>query len=140
VREGRRREFVAFGWDPEQIPDPQDPATFERSKLVWDEVAEPPHAEILTWYRDLLQLRRTLPDLADDRMDAAEVSCSEEAGWLRMRRGRVEVVANLGPTRAVLPVARPVRVLLASDSLVELAGTMLTLPPDSVAILEQGDS
>jgi maltooligosyltrehalose trehalohydrolase len=33
VREGRRQEFVAFGWDPEPIPDPQTPAPFERSKL-----------------------------------------------------------------------------------------------------------
>ncbi len=28
VSEGRRREFAAHGWNTEQIPDPQDPATF----------------------------------------------------------------------------------------------------------------
>src|SRR5581483_9910150 len=53
VREGRRREFkdfVAFG---EEVPDPQDPQTFERSKLSWR-----PNAEMLEWYRKLLQLRR----------------------------------------------------------------------------------
>ena len=37
VSEGRRREFAAFGWDPQAVPDPQDPATFERSKLDWTE-------------------------------------------------------------------------------------------------------
>ena len=28
VREGRRKEFAAFGWKPEDIPDPQAPETF----------------------------------------------------------------------------------------------------------------
>ena len=35
VSEGRRREFVAFGWDPAIIPDPESGDTFERSKLNW---------------------------------------------------------------------------------------------------------
>ena len=42
VRKGRRAEFAAFGWRAEAIPDPQDPATFERSKLQWSEVEESP--------------------------------------------------------------------------------------------------
>jgi maltooligosyltrehalose trehalohydrolase len=33
VSEGRRREFAAFGWAPESIPDPERPETFQRSKL-----------------------------------------------------------------------------------------------------------
>jgi aryl-alcohol dehydrogenase-like predicted oxidoreductase len=36
--EGRKREFAEHGWDADEIPDPQDPATFERSKLDWGEV------------------------------------------------------------------------------------------------------
>ena len=42
VREGRRVEFAGFGWAPEAIPDPQDPATFARSKLDWQERARSP--------------------------------------------------------------------------------------------------
>ena len=42
VSEGRRREFAAFGWDPEVIPDPEKVETFERSKLKWDEVSGGP--------------------------------------------------------------------------------------------------
>ena len=34
TREGRRREFAAFAEFGEEVPDPQDPATFERSKLT----------------------------------------------------------------------------------------------------------
>ncbi len=51
VSEGRRREFLAFGWDPATIPDPESRATFERSKLKWDELAEPTHSAMLDWYR-----------------------------------------------------------------------------------------
>jgi maltooligosyltrehalose trehalohydrolase len=41
----------------ERIPDPQDPGTFERSKLDWDERIEPPHDGVLALTRRLLQLR-----------------------------------------------------------------------------------
>jgi len=63
VAEGRRREFAAFGWTGE-VPDPQGAATFERSKLDWDEVDEPYHRRMLQWYRDLIALRRRLPAVA----------------------------------------------------------------------------
>ena len=33
VSEGRRREFSEFEWN--DVPDPHDPATFERSRLCW---------------------------------------------------------------------------------------------------------
>jgi maltooligosyltrehalose trehalohydrolase len=64
VTEGRRREFAQFPEfaDPAarvRIPDPQDPATFERSKLDWQERQQPPHAQSLALYTDLLRLRNT---------------------------------------------------------------------------------
>lgn len=54
VSEGRRSEFKDF--DFAEVPDPEDPATFQRSKLTWADVAE--NREILEWYQRLLQLRR----------------------------------------------------------------------------------
>jgi maltooligosyltrehalose trehalohydrolase len=47
VSEGRKREFAAFGWAPDSIPDPEDAETFERSKLNWDETNDEEHAEML---------------------------------------------------------------------------------------------
>ena len=38
VTAGRREEFAAFGWKPEEVPDPQSLETFERSILKWDEL------------------------------------------------------------------------------------------------------
>jgi maltooligosyltrehalose trehalohydrolase len=54
VSEGRRHEFKDF--DFEDVPDPQDTATFERSKLNW-RLAEGENL-MLDWYASLLALRK----------------------------------------------------------------------------------
>jgi len=53
VSQGRIREFAQFGWT--DVPDPQDPATFERSRLQWPQAPE--NLDMLAWYRALLRLR-----------------------------------------------------------------------------------
>jgi maltooligosyltrehalose trehalohydrolase len=53
VSVGRRNEFRHFGWKPEDVPDPQDPQTFRRSKLDWREVSSPAHRSMFDWYRQL---------------------------------------------------------------------------------------
>ncbi len=93
VTEGRRREFAAFDWDPEQIPDPQAPETHRRSVLPWDERAAPEHASILEWYRTLIALRHDTPALTDP---AGVVEVEIDGSVVVQRRGPVEVVANLG--------------------------------------------
>ena len=50
--DGRKAEFAEHGWDADDIPDPQDPQTFQRSKLNWDEVDAGEHARLLALYRD----------------------------------------------------------------------------------------
>jgi maltooligosyltrehalose trehalohydrolase len=137
VRNGRRAEFAAFGWPPDKIPDPQAPETFARSKLRWDEVGEAPHAEMLAWHRTLLALRRRLPDLTDSRLERVQVSFSEEDQWLRVRRGAVELVANLAPQPAEFHVGERATLELGSDPDVSLGGRSLKLPAESVAILSQ---
>jgi maltooligosyltrehalose trehalohydrolase len=54
VSQGRRSEFKDF--DFSEVPDPEDPETFRRSKLTW--ATAPENREMLEWYRQLLQLRR----------------------------------------------------------------------------------
>jgi maltooligosyltrehalose trehalohydrolase len=73
VSAGRRREFASHGWDADAIPDPQDPATRDSSVLRWDEAAEPVHAGLLTWTRDLVRLRRQERDLRDDDLATVEL-------------------------------------------------------------------
>ncbi|HET7488123.1 MAG TPA: malto-oligosyltrehalose trehalohydrolase [Acidimicrobiales bacterium] len=132
VREGRRAEFAAFGWDPEAVPDPQDPATFEQARLDWSEPGEKDHAAVLDWYRRLIALRRSVPALTDGRMDAVEVRFDEEAGWLVVTRGPVTVAGNIGPQPVGLAVAGSLR--LGSDG-AEVGPAGLRLAPDAVAVL-----
>ena len=60
VSEGRVREFAGFGWDADEIPDPQEPGTVEASRLRWEELDEAEHARMLAWYQALTTLRRNL--------------------------------------------------------------------------------
>jgi maltooligosyltrehalose trehalohydrolase len=58
VTEGRRKEFEGFSSFAGEVPDPQDPETFKRSKLDW--TFTPERDEMLTWYRQLITLRKAL--------------------------------------------------------------------------------
>jgi maltooligosyltrehalose trehalohydrolase len=137
VSDGRRREFAAFGWKPEDVPDPQDEATFLRSKLDWEELRGGEHASMLDWYRRLIALRRQLPALSDGRRDLVRTSFDEEQGWLVVTRGPVTVAVNLGPDPVALPVTGSVEMLASSEPAIALADGAVELPPDSVAVLLQ---
>ena len=63
--EGRKKEFADHGWDADEIPDPQDPQTFQRSKLDWTEPDAGERARLRRVYQDLIALRRSETDLAD---------------------------------------------------------------------------
>jgi maltooligosyltrehalose trehalohydrolase len=93
TREGRRAEFGSHGWDESEVPDPQDPETFQRSHLDWSEPGREPHARVLAWYRDLMALRREVPDLRDPRLDRVGVSWADR--HLALRRGGHLVLVNL---------------------------------------------
>ncbi|MFI1356629.1 malto-oligosyltrehalose trehalohydrolase [Streptomyces sp. NPDC020898] len=140
VRQGRRREFTAHGWAEEDVPDPQDPATRDRSCLDWSEPGREPHARVLSWYRELIALRHAQPDLTDPDLSDMKVAYDEEAGWLAFRRGDVRVVVNLSTKSAAIPLGpRRVRVLAAWEP-VELPGAdgLLHVPGESCVVLEQG--
>ena len=123
VAQGRRGEFARFGRfrDPaarDAIPDPNDPATFERSKLVWEERAQGPHGDRLALCRRLLALRRehVVPRLAGMR-PPGEFECFDRGGlavrWTLGDRARLHLAANLAdsPARSAPP---PGRVIYAS--------------------------
>ena len=139
VTEGRRSEFSYFGWSPDDVPDPQDRSTFERSRLDWSELDEVRHAELLEWYRTLMSLRRRLPELTDPRLQRVFVSLDEEVGGVIVGRGRVLVAALVGPSAATVEPAAG-RLLAASRADVSLGEGRLRLPPDSLAVLERGNA
>jgi maltooligosyltrehalose trehalohydrolase len=136
VSDGRRREFAAFGWNPADIPDPQDPATFEHSKLDWPEIVREPHSSILQWYRELIRLRSSVPELHDGRLDRVEVTYDAQSGWLVMTRSPISVAMNTGERTHRVPLrVESRRLLLRSDEQITLAADAVILPPDTVAIV-----
>ncbi|GAC1325331.1 MAG: malto-oligosyltrehalose trehalohydrolase [Mycobacteriales bacterium] len=135
VRTGRRSEFAAFGWDPESVPDPQDPATFEASRLDWSELDKDSHASLLDWHKRLIALRRSRPELVDGRLDGAEASYDEDAEWFVVRRGGLVVVCNLAEQRQEVPVdGTPTEVLAASQPGFVYRSGVIELDGESVVI------
>jgi len=135
VSEGRKREFSAFGWAPERIPDPESEETYEGSKLKWSEVNQPEHAQVLEWYRALIRLRRTTPCLNRGDHGNVHVTFDEEAGWLRVERGTVTVLSNLGAAEKTFPVPQSSFLELASNKSIRIVEGAIILPRDSVAVL-----
>ncbi|WP_455352049.1 malto-oligosyltrehalose trehalohydrolase [Streptomyces sp. SYSU K217416] len=137
VRRGRRREFAAHGWAAEEIPDPQDPATRDRSCLDWAEPAHPEHARLLAWHRALIALRRGQPDLGDPDLAAVRVAYDEQARWLTFRRGDLRIAVNLGKEPAEIPLGGNGTQVLAAWEPVRPPGPdgLLHLPGESCVVL-----
>ncbi len=136
VSEGRTNEFAYFGWRPEDVPDPQDGATFERSRLRWDELSRSPHTEMLEWYRSLIALRRNHPHLGCAELDDLTVDYDADQQWLIAQRtaAGLSVAINLGADARVLRLKGDV--LLSSTPVLEQLGDgLIVLPADSVVIV-----
>jgi maltooligosyltrehalose trehalohydrolase len=108
VREGRRKEFAAFGADA-AFADPEDPDTFQRSKLKWDSLGHSPHAEVRRLYIDLIALRKKHACLANCRKDLTSLSFDEQQKWVVITRGdtsasRAVIVCNFAAQRQVIRV------------------------------------
>ncbi len=154
VRDGRRREFGGHGWEAIyggeiEVPDPQDPETFRRSILTrgeLDDPEHPEHARLLEWYRELISLRRTVPDLRSGDLAGTDLvwgDASREApwaGWLVLHRGSARAVINLSGDEVDVPVAvdRPVDVVAAWGTATVRpadAGAVVTASAGSVVVL-----
>ena len=86
VSEGRRREFAEAAWH-DAVPDPQDPDTFQRSKLNHSLRDQEPHRSLLQLYRDLIALRKKTQALYACRRDQLALHCVTEPQLLCLRRG-----------------------------------------------------
>ena len=138
VSEGRKREFEAFGWDPSEIPDPQDASTLENSKLKWDELAGEEHADMLRWYKDLIAFRKCRRELTDGILEQVDVDFDEEDRWFTMQRGGIVVIFTLDEEGYSAGLDESVELLLASDPGITVEEGKLTLPGVGVAVLSVG--
>jgi maltooligosyltrehalose trehalohydrolase len=138
ISEGRHNDFAAFGWNPEDVPEPGSPETFLRSKLDWSEVGLDDHGEMLEWHRRLIRLRRQLPQLTDGRLDLVSTSFSEDDQWLVVERSQITIAVNFAALRREIPIdeQQPQTVLLSThDSEIEMGPGSVSLPGHSLVIL-----
>jgi maltooligosyltrehalose trehalohydrolase len=137
VSKGRREEFASFGWKPDDVPDPQDAATFNASRLNWSEPDHPSHRDLLTWYRSLIALRRATPALNSGNLEAVHVDFSEADRWLVLYRGDIAIACNFSKTGRGLTLRFPARALLTSGPDMNVTDSRLELARESVAILQE---
>ena len=86
VQLGRQEELAAHGWVG-QTPNPQDPATFQRSKIDRARRELPGHRELLRLTHDLLEWRAKLPALRDQKRADVTAEVDERKRILLLRRG-----------------------------------------------------
>ncbi len=134
VSEGRKRDFQHFGWDKNDIPDPEDARTFMRSKLRWDELDEHEHREMYRLYRDLIHLRRKTLALNLGDFSRHAVHFSEEGRWIYTDRGNVRTMINFAETETSFAVESGSKLLLSTGTAPVREGDCVKVPPVSVAI------
>jgi maltooligosyltrehalose trehalohydrolase len=116
VRRGRMEEYDAFVRGEGEtestlggFADPQSEVTFERSKLDWDSLTKSPHAEVLSFYRDLLATRSRYACLSNCDKGRTRVAFDERDRWLTIERGdadgtRALLVCNLSDQAQAVPL------------------------------------
>lgn len=145
VSRGRREEFAQFAAfsDPvarARIPDPGDPASFERSKLAWFERDAPPHGTRLALVRKLLALRRRhlVPHLAGMTRGATYVvvNGAPHVEWTLGDGARWHLAVNLSRHDASLSEAPRGETVYSAGTFPEYgalrlapAGIIVTLEP-----------
>ncbi len=125
TRDGRREEFASFtSFAVEEIPDPQDPATFERSTLTRRR-----DGGLTVLYGRLLDVRRRLPP-----GDVDAIEFDEDARWLLVRRGAFELIANFASERRRVP-CHGAEVALATHGEPSVIDGTVKLEPISGALI-----
>lgn len=104
ITTGRRSEFAGFRGFADgglSVPDPNDPATFARSKLQWRDRLRPPHDDWLAYVRLLLAIRAQhiiplvpgiVPGAATYRVIGSNILA---VTWTTDSNRRLTMVANL---------------------------------------------
>jgi maltooligosyltrehalose trehalohydrolase len=157
VRRGRREEFAAFCWQGEP-PDPQDEATFLRSRVNHSLRHSEPHQILCGFYQELIKLQKTLPGLARPCKMSQEVRSLEKERTISVRRwsdtGEALVVANLSNEPRIVLLAVPGghwrKILDSADqrwlgpgsslpaSLESTGEAHLSLSPESLSVFQRG--
>ena len=134
VAEGRKHDFAVFGFG-DDVPNPEEIETFERSKLNWSEIGEGKHAEMLTWTKALIKLRRCTVALNDGSMQHLLVSSDDARRTLVMVRDEARIVVNLGEEPYPFDLLAGETLTLVSREGLAVAEGKMELPWMTIAVL-----
>jgi len=144
AREGRRSEFARFAEfsSPEaqaRIPDPNREETFFRSKLDWACLQSAPHRGWLSFYRQLLALRRKeiAPRIKDVEPGKSKFevigSNAVRARWLLASGRALALIANFSTERLDIPEAPEGALLYTTADALGSRQGILDVPPLTTA-------
>jgi maltooligosyltrehalose trehalohydrolase len=110
VRHGRRAEF-SYHDTAQDMPDPQDEATFYRCKINHALRTEGRHRALFAFYKELLRLRRDRPALSilsKENLEAGSFE-REKIFWLRRwaAADQAYLALNFSPAQAALTISLP---------------------------------
>jgi maltooligosyltrehalose trehalohydrolase len=134
VAEGRKREFAGFGFD-QDVPNPEDRETYEKSKLNWEEQNEGKHADMLAWAKSLIKLRHSNVCLNDGDMHHMKVSSDEEAKTFVVERDEARILINFGEKPHTFTLLNAEKLELISRTGTCVHDNVLDLPPMTLAVL-----
>lgn len=133
VTEGRIAEFATHGWAGDvTVPDPQDRATFENSRLVHAHDDAERYARVRAWVASCIGLRDRVRD--PQAWVERPVRAWEPAPGALVMEGPVRVIANLSDARLEFRVD-PTHRLLGSWGEVSVLDGTATMPAHSVALV-----
>lgn len=89
VREGRKKEFNAFGWKKEP-PDPQGKDTFLNTKLQWEKLSLEKHKVMFAFYQQLIAFRKRIPALNNLSKENLAVWAEDGGKLIFMKRWHKE--------------------------------------------------
>jgi maltooligosyltrehalose trehalohydrolase len=146
VRRGRQQEFAHFGWKAEEIPDPQDPSTFERCRLDPNKL-DTGQTQLLHWTHALIRLRKSVRTLASGAVHTLRHSIGvfEEEQvlvlhrWSSTRDGSLVILGfNRTPVTLVLTVPTGAWKLVLDSGTAEFGGVQSSPMPHEVVINSAG--
>jgi 1,4-alpha-glucan branching enzyme/maltooligosyltrehalose trehalohydrolase len=141
VTQGRCREFASFpGFDDDsldQIPDPQQPSTFDQAVLDWHELDKPAAQSMLAFHHDLLVLRhrQVVPHLSGiaggESRFSVHLDSVLQVMWQLNHGVVLSLFVNFGSSVAQ-GIPRPSGNVLFATEEVDLSSRQISLTPWSV--------
>ncbi len=143
VRQGRKREFQAFGWT--DVPDPYSPETYESSRIRPHLDTDPQQKAHLHWVHMLIRARKHLPALGTARKgDKIQVWSLKKANTLIIHRKAhqgPEALLILGFNKSSIKITanKPEGTwhLLLDSEATEFGGSAAIPPPQQLTITKE---